>query len=58
MRGEESQLQFRKKAGIDDTSINRLENRQQNITIDTLERLCINLNCDLDDLLPKDDEKK
>ena len=54
LRGEVSQHRFKQVAGIDDTSINRIENRQQNVTIDTLEILCIHLDCDLEDLFPKD----
>ena len=50
MRGEISQNQFCKKLGVDHSTLNRLENREQNVTIDTLEKFCINLDCDLSDL--------
>ena len=50
MRGEQSQNQFAKKLGIDSSSLNRIENKVQNVSIDTLEKLCRNLNCGVEEL--------
>lgn len=52
-RGDNSQNQFAKKLGISNASLNRLENEVQNISLNTIETLCRNLNCDIEDLFPK-----
>ena len=49
-RGEQSQNLFAKKLGIDSSSLNRIENKVQNVSIDTLEKLCLNLNCSVAEL--------
>ena len=51
-RGEQSQNQFARKLGISNATLNRLENRVQNVSLKTLETLCRRLNCDLADLFP------
>lgn len=50
LRGEESQLQFSKKLGISNSSLNRMELGEQNVSLNTLEVLCKRLKCDVGDL--------
>jgi len=38
---------------MDQASVNRIEQGLQNITIDTLEKLCTRLKCSANDLLKK-----
>ena len=52
LRGEESQNAFARKAGVSGPTVNRIENQVQNVSLDTLERLCLRLKCDIVDLLP------
>lgn len=52
-RGEASQNQFAKKLGISNASLNRLENKIQNVSLSTIEKLCRNLDCDIKDLFPE-----
>lgn len=42
---------FAKKVGLSKTSINRIENEEQNVTVDTLEHLCKKFKCSTKDLL-------
>ncbi len=42
--------QFAKKTGISDSTLQRLEISQQNITLDTLEMILKKMNCDLWDV--------
>lgn len=58
IRGEESQNQFAKKLGISNATLNRLENKVQNISLATIEKLCRNLDCDVADLFPDIDKKE
>ena len=54
-RGDASQNQFAKKLGISNASLNRIENRVQNVSLRTLETLCRRLDCDIADLFPTED---
>lgn len=56
LRGEESQNVFSRRAGVSGPTINRIENEIQNVSLDTLEILCLRLKCDIVDLFPP--EKK
>lgn len=49
-RGELSQGQFAKKAGVSRATITRIENEAQNVTIQTLETLTKNFKCNIADL--------
>ena len=51
-RGEESQNRFSRRLGISNASLNRIENRIQNVSLETLEKLCFALKCDIVDLFP------
>lgn len=53
LRGEESQLQFCRKLGISNSSLNRMEQGEQNVSLKTLETLCKRLKCDVGDLFAK-----
>jgi transcriptional regulator with XRE-family HTH domain len=50
-RGSLTQDAFARKLGIDQASVNRIEQGEQNITIDTLQLLCERLKCRAADLL-------
>jgi DNA-binding Xre family transcriptional regulator len=50
LRGTESQLQFSKKLGISNASLNRIELGEQNVSLRTLDTLCKRLKCDVGDL--------
>ena len=52
-RGDLSMRDFAVKAGLSKTSLQRIENEDQNVTIDTLEHLCKKFKCDVGDLLGK-----
>jgi transcriptional regulator with XRE-family HTH domain len=54
-RGEESQNRFARKLGISNASLNRIENERQNVSLATLEKLCLYFNCDIADLFPPDE---
>ena len=49
-RGEMTQREFAKKLGISKSSLHRIEMREQNVGIDTLELFCKKLKCKLSDL--------
>lgn len=53
MRGRETQSTFARRAGMNQASINRIEQGQQNVTLDTLEKLCKRFKCSVSDLLEK-----
>jgi len=53
LRGEQSQLQFCRKLGISKSSLNRMEEGEQNVSLRTLDTLCKRLKCDVADLFPK-----
>ena len=46
-----TQSAFARKVDVDQATINRIEQGLQNVTIDTLERLCRKLKCSAGDLL-------
>jgi len=50
LRGNESQLQFAKKIGVSQSSLNRIENKDQNISLYVLERVSTRLRIDIKDL--------
>ena len=52
-RGDQTLAQFARKIGISDSTLQRLEIGEQNITIDTLERLLGRMKCDLRDIFEK-----
>lgn len=54
-RGEMTQTAFARKVGVNQATINRIEQGLQNVTIDTLERLCRKLKCSVGDLLDPED---
>lgn len=53
-RGTLTLDQFAKKLGISDSSLNRLEMADQNLTIDTLERLLDRLGCEFGDVFKRE----
>ncbi len=58
IRGNQSQNEFARKAGVSGPTINRIENEVQNVSLDTLEKLCVRLKCDIDDLFPPEEDRK
>jgi transcriptional regulator with XRE-family HTH domain len=54
-RGGESQNKFAKRLGVSNATLNRIENQVQNVSLETLEKLCLALRCDITDLFPPDD---
>ena len=55
-RGEKTQAAFGRRAGVHQSTIQRIEMETQNVSIDTLQLLCDRLRCSASDLLedPKD----
>jgi len=53
LRHQEPQLQFSRKLGISNSSLNRMEQGEQNVSLKTLEVLCKRLKCDIADLFSK-----
>lgn len=51
-RGTGSQDQFAKRLGISQSTLGRIENEEQNVSIDMLEQICKRLKCSLADLIP------
>lgn len=54
VRGKTSQNKFARQLGISNASLNRIENQQQNVSLETLEMICTKLKCDIADLFPPD----
>ena len=52
-RGNLSYMQFEKKYGISSSSVSRIESEEQNVTLKTLEDLCIAFKCDVGELFSK-----
>jgi putative transcriptional regulator len=50
-RGDLGQTAFAKKIGISQSTLNRIENEDQNVTIDMLEIICKRMKCKLSDLI-------
>ncbi len=53
LRANQTQVVFARRIGVGQSTLNRLEQGMQNITIDTLETICDRLNCTTGDLLEK-----
>jgi transcriptional regulator with XRE-family HTH domain len=54
LRGERTLVVFARRLGISKSSLARLETGDQNVSLRTLERLCVRLKCDIDDLFADD----
>jgi DNA-binding Xre family transcriptional regulator len=50
IRGDKSRRQFAKELGLSHTTLNRLEEGNQNTTLETLNLLCKKLKCNVGDL--------
>ena len=50
MRGDKSLMEFGRKTGISYATLSRIESQQQNVSLETLEQMCIALNCSIADL--------
>jgi DNA-binding XRE family transcriptional regulator len=57
-RGEMPQRDFARKIGVAQSTIMRIENLDQNVTIDTLESLCKVFHADVADLFPRVDASR
>ena len=51
-RGELTLLQFARKLGISDSTLQRLEIGDQNLTLKSLQRIVSRLNCEIADIFP------
>ncbi|MBC52655.1 MAG: hypothetical protein CMQ34_02350 [Gammaproteobacteria bacterium] len=51
-RGDVPQRLFARKMGVAQSTIMRIENEDQNVTLDTLEQLCKSFHVDIGDLFP------
>ena len=49
-RGDMTEREFARKIGLSKTTLHRIENCEQNVTIDTLEKLCKSFKCDIAEL--------
>ena len=54
-RGEDSQNRFARRIRVSNATLNRIENQLQNVSLKTLEKLCLALRCDVTDLFPPED---
>ena len=45
LRGDASQREFARKLGISVATLSRIESAQQNVSLATLERMCVRLKC-------------
>ncbi len=54
-RGDTPQREFARKIGVAQSTIMRIENQDQNVTLTTLEALCRVFNVDVADLFPSID---
>lgn len=52
-RGSTPQRDFARKIGVAQSTIMRIENLDQNVTLDTLEHLCRTFHADIGDLFPR-----
>ena len=50
LRGYMPQRTFARKLGVSVATVNRLESCQQNVTLNTIEKLCARLKCRVGDL--------
>ena len=53
-RGDETLAQYARKLGISDSTLQRLEIGEQNITVDTLERILDRLKCSVVEVFSTD----
>lgn len=51
IRGETTQIEFARKLGIAQSSLNRMEQGEQNVSLKTLDKLCKRLKMTPDELL-------
>lgn len=51
LRGETPQVDFARRLGISKSSLNRMEQGEQNVSLKTLQVMCTKLKCDVGDLL-------
>ena len=51
-RGELTLLQFARKLGISDSTLQRLEIGEQNLTLKSLQQIVDRLNCEIADIFP------
>ncbi len=56
LRKNQTQREFARRLGIDVATLNRLENKNENITLKTIQKMCNSLNCSVGDLF--DESKK
>lgn len=54
-RGEATYRAFARRLGIGLSTLHRIENGEENVSLDLLHQLCQRLRCDVSDLFPKDD---
>lgn len=52
-RGKMTEREFARKVGLSKTTLHRIENQDQNVTLDTLEYLCKKFKCDISDLFAR-----
>lgn len=57
-RGDIPQREFARKIGVTQSTVMRIENRDQNVTLKTLETLCRAFHSDIGDLFPRVDDPK
>jgi len=53
-RSDLTYQQFSRKLGISDSTLQRLEIGQQNVTLKTLEQICTRLNCTVTEMFGED----
>lgn len=56
LKGDRTQVEFSRRIGIGQASLNRLLICEQSATLDMLERICGNLNIDIKDLFSEKDK--
>jgi len=56
-RGEMTLREFAKKIGISDSSLQRIEIGEQNVSLDTLEEMLGRLKCSISEVFPTGDSK-
>lgn len=57
-RGETPQREFARKIGVTQSTVMRIENLDQNVTLKTLETLCRAFHTDIGDLFPSTDSAR
>ena len=50
MRGNMTLMEFGRKTGISYATLSRIESSQQNVSLETIEQLCISLKCNISGL--------